>query len=77
MTYTLTSGTTIIRDADQAFIPNDPANMDYVAYLKWLDEGNTPNPYVEPPAPEPVKPTVEELQAQLAAIQKQLVELAK
>jgi ABC-type glycerol-3-phosphate transport system substrate-binding protein len=22
----------------------DPANTDYVAYLKWLEEGNTPEP---------------------------------
>ena len=25
-----------------AFIPFDPANTDYKAYLKWLEEGNTP-----------------------------------
>lgn len=29
---------------DNAFIPFDPANTDYQAYLKWLDEGNTPLP---------------------------------
>jgi hypothetical protein len=23
-------------------IPMDPSNTDYQAYLKWLDEGNTP-----------------------------------
>jgi hypothetical protein len=32
------------RIADNAFIPFDPANTDYQAYLKWLEEGNTPEP---------------------------------
>jgi hypothetical protein len=34
----------ISRIEDNAFIPFDPANTDYQAYLKWLDEGNTPLP---------------------------------
>ena len=34
----------IIRTTDGAFIPFDPANTDYQAYLKWLEEGNTPTP---------------------------------
>jgi hypothetical protein len=34
----------VIRIADNAFIPFDPANTDYAEYLKWLDEGNTPLP---------------------------------
>ena len=32
------------RVADNACIPFDPANTDYQAYLKWLDEGNIPEP---------------------------------
>ena len=35
---------TIRRIEDGAIIPFDPANTDYQAYLKWLDEGNTPLP---------------------------------
>ena len=32
------------RISDNAFIPFDPTNTDYQAYLKWLEEGNTPEP---------------------------------
>jgi hypothetical protein len=50
MAYTLTSDPgTIVRDEDGAFIPTDPDNVDYQAYLAWLDEGNAPTPYTPPP----------------------------
>ena len=53
MTYQLTTGDTILRIADNAFIPPDPANTDYAAYLAWVEAGNMPElaPIVEPAAP--------------------------
>ena len=62
MTYQLTNGDTILRIADNAFIPPDPANADYQAYLAWLDEGNTPLPAPEP-EPAPVLTTEQKLEA--------------
>ena len=40
----LVDANVIQRIADGAFIPFDPANTDYQAYLKWVAEGNTPLP---------------------------------
>jgi hypothetical protein len=70
MTYQLTTGTSIIRLSDGAFIPPDPANTDYAAYLEWVEAGNTPEPVPAPPEPIELTPaeklaasglTVEEL----------------
>ena len=41
---TLSGSQVIERLSDNAFIPFDPDNTDYQAYLKWLDEGNLPTP---------------------------------
>ena len=35
---------TVKRLADNAFIPFDPANTDYQAFLAWKVEGNEPEP---------------------------------
>ena len=58
MTYTLTEGDSVTRDADGASIPADEGNRDWREYLEWVDAGNTAAPYV----PEPV--TVEQVEAQ-------------
>ena len=43
--YQLTKdGYMILRTTDGAYIPVNPDNTDYQAYLKWLEEGNTPLP---------------------------------
>ena len=51
--YQLTSGDTIIRLSDNAYIPQAPGNRDYAEYLEWIEEGNTPEPAPAPPAPGP------------------------
>ena len=53
MTYQLTSGDTILRLSDNAYIPTAPGNRDYAEYLEWLEAGNEPLPAPEPPAPGP------------------------
>lgn len=32
----------ILRIADNAFIPFDNLNSDYLAYLEWVNQGNVP-----------------------------------
>lgn len=48
MAYQLTASDLIRRVADDVYIPPDRRNGDYLEYLEWLDEGNTPLPYVPP-----------------------------
>ena len=56
MTYQLTTGTAILRTSDGAFIPPDPANVDFAAYLAWVAAGNTPDPAPTPEPPVPLTP---------------------
>jgi hypothetical protein len=51
MTYQFTATDCILRLADNACIPPDPANTDYAAFLEWVEAGNTPEPAPEPVAP--------------------------
>ena len=57
MTYQLTTGNTILRITDGAFIPPNLANTDYVAFLEWVEAGNTPEPAPEPEPPVELTPT--------------------
>jgi hypothetical protein len=65
MTYQLTTGDTILRLADNAFIPPDPANTDYAAYLAWVEQGGTPEPA---PIPEPPAPLTTEQKLEAAGL---------
>jgi len=40
--YKLTNYETIIRLSDNVSIPKSEENMDYVEYLAWVSDGNTP-----------------------------------
>jgi hypothetical protein len=60
--YQLTATDDIIRTADGAVIPPDPANRDRAEYDKWLAAGGVPDPYVAPP---PVKPEADPQTAML------------
>lgn len=71
--YKRTDSFNVIRVADRAFIPADPANTDYAAYLAWLAEGNTPEPADVPPPPTPLQ-QLAQLDADNALTQRNLRE---
>lgn len=53
MLYTLVAGSTSLLREDGAFVPADPANLDYQAYLAWVALGNTAAPAPTPPVVKP------------------------
>jgi hypothetical protein len=71
--YQLTDSA-VVRLADNAWIPAEPKNCDFQAYLEWVGEGNTATPAAVPPTPVELTPaeklaaaglTVDELRALL------------
>ena len=38
------NNTYVIRLTDGAWVPFDPANTDYQEFLRWCEQGNTPEP---------------------------------
>ena len=64
--YKLNTTSSITRLSDGASIPPDPDNNDYAEYLRWVADGNTPEPYVVPPSPLPTVVTMR--QARLALL---------
>lgn len=43
--YKLLLGDYVLDQDRQCIIPPDTGNRDYVEYLAWVDDGNTPDPY--------------------------------
>lgn len=60
------SQNSIIR-ADGVCIPLDPANVDYAAYLKWIEEGNVPEPIAAPTTDDLIAANTVAIQAKLDA----------
>lgn len=68
--YRLTeSPSIIVRITDGAYIPADPNNTDYQAYLAWLAEGNTPSTIQSELSKSPVPQEVTRFQLRAALLQ--------
>lgn len=71
MNYQATVSDGVIRLDDNAFIPADPANSDYVAYLEWVAEGNTPAPIPTPTVESIVQRFLPQLQSWIDGVAQQ------
>lgn len=61
----------VIRLSDTAFIPTNNGTPEWGEYLQWLENGNVPEPYGEPPTPIPSAVTMR--QAREALIRRGLL----
>jgi len=59
--------TTVLRIADQAYIPDDPANTDRIVYNEWLADGGVPDPAIVTPPPPVVLSADQRIDAGVAA----------
>lgn len=51
----------VVRTVDNAMIPNDSGNVDWIEYQAWLEAGGVPDSYDQsPPPPEVVAPRSKE-----------------
>jgi hypothetical protein len=57
--YKLSSNNTVLRVADNVFIPIDPLNTDYAEFLRWTAAGGVADPYTGGPVPPPATPVVD------------------
>lgn len=67
MAYRLTATEIVVRLADGAFIPADPANVDRAAFEIWLAEGGVPEPPEMPAMATPRVLTVLQFRDRLTA----------
>lgn len=76
--YTLLSGlssTSAVMRSDGKLIPNDPRNLDWLAYLTWQAKGGKPSAAVTEPTPVP--PSITAAQARIALSRAGLLDKAQ
>jgi hypothetical protein len=73
--YQLTRTEVILRLADSAYIPAAKDNSDYMQYLLWLEEGNTPQE--AEPVPIVIPQEVTKFQAKAALLKYDLLDIVE